>query len=325
MALDKVSLEVEYGKLLGIIGHSGAGKTTLLRIMAGLEKPSGGQMWFDGNKVNFTDNQWLRKQVSMIFQTPVFLRGDVYTNLAYGLRLRKTPESDIEKKIDEALKIVRLENFQSREARKLSGGEQQRVAMARALVLDPKVLLLDEPTSNLDPANALVISDIILKESKNRCIVLATHDFAQIRRLTGRIINLENGVITEEGAPRDIYSLTKLSENIFTGEATEKEGITYIDTGNIIINSVERRTGRTTIHVRPQDIIISKGYIDTSARNCFKGTIAGLMEERGIVKLYVDIGEEFIVQVTRRSYIEMGLNVGMDIYISFKASSVINI
>lgn len=324
-ALDNVSMKVERRKILGIIGQSGAGKTTLLRIMAGLEEPTKGKMWFNGEKVTFSKAQWLRKEVSMIFQTPLFLRGNVYTNISYGLRIRKIPGHEIEKRIEDALKTVRLEGFQERDAKSLSGGEQQRVALARALVLDPKVLLLDEPTSNLDPANTHVISNVIMKERQNRCIVLSTHNFSQIRRLTDRIISLDHGKISEEGAPNEIHSLTKLSENIFNGTATEKDGVTLIDTGKIIIKTAQGGASKETVHVRPHDIILSKNYIETSARNCFKGIITGLHEENGVVKIHVDAGEEFIAQITKRSYSEMNLKIGASIYINFKASSVIHL
>jgi molybdopterin-binding protein len=324
-ALDSVSMDVRRGELLGIIGQSGAGKTTLLRILAGLEAPTEGNMWFKGNKVDFNQAHWLRKEVSMIFQNTIFLRGDVHTNLAYGLKLRNVPEKEIETKISEILKKVRLQGFQERDAKSLSGGEQQRIALARALVLDPGVILMDEPTSNLDPANTQIINSVIMNESENRCIILSTHNFSQIRQITDRIITLEDGKITEEGALNEIYSLSRLSENIYTGKAMEEEGVTQIDTGNIIIRSAQVGEGNETIHIRPQDIILSKDHIETSARNCFKGKITGLREENGVVKIHVDVGEDFIVQITKKSHEEMGLTIGMPIYISFKASSVIQI
>lgn len=324
-ALDNVSFKIEEREILGIIGQSGAGKTTLLRVMAGLEAPTYGKMSYNGKNVEFGEAHWLRKKVSMIFQKSLFLKGDVYTNLAYGLRLRETHESRIDEKINESLKTVRLEDFQHREAKSLSGGEQQRVALARALVLDPEVLLLDEPTSNLDPANTKVVSSIILEESKNRCIILATHDFSQIRSLTDRIITLDKGSLTEEGIPSEIYSLSMLSENIFTGEARTENEVTLIDTGNVTITTAQKAKGKVTIHIRPQDIIVSKKPIESSACNTFEGQITGIHEENGIVKLHVDVGEEFLVQITRLSYKEMALNVGMKIFINFKASSIFHI
>ena len=324
-ALDDVSFKIEEREILGIIGQSGAGKTTLLRIMAGLEAPTYGEMAYNRRRVEFGEAHWLRKRVSMIFQKSLFLKGDVYTNLAYGLRLRKTPESRIDERISEILKTVRLEDFQHREAKSLSGGEQQRAALARALVLDPEVLLLDEPTSNLDPANTKVISSIILKESQNRCIVLATHDFSQIRSLTDRIITLENGRLTEQGISSEIYSLSRLSENIFTGEARMENEVTLIDTGKVTITSAQETEGKVTIHIRPQDIIVSKEPIESSACNTFEGQITGIQEEDGIVKLQVNAGENFLVQITRLSYREMALNVGTKIHINFKASSIFHI
>jgi tungstate transport system ATP-binding protein len=324
-ALEKISLQIDEEKIIGIIGHSGAGKTTLLKILAGLENPSSGRIWFQGREVGFTNLHWLRKRVTMIFQTPLFLTGDVQSNLAYGLKIRGIPESKIETRIKDTLANVRLDGYSDREARELSGGEQQRAALARALLLDPEVLLLDEPTSNLDPANIRVISDIIEKESEKRCIVIATHDFDQIKRLAERVLYLENGTIKEEGPPGEIYSITKLTDNVYSGETTIQEGIAILDTGRIKIKATGTPTGKNIIHVRPQDIIVSKTIIETSARNQFKGKITRIEDLGSLIKLHVDAGEGFIVQITKRSFKEMNLNMGTIVFLNFKASSVMTL
>jgi molybdopterin-binding protein len=322
-ALDNVSLVVEEGETLGVVGQSGAGKTTLLRILSGLEEPTGGSVFFKGSGLDAATRLSLRRCATMIFQTPLFLRGDVFTNIAYGLRLRKTPEGKVRELVDEALDRVRLGGYEDRPARRLSGGEQQRAALARALVLDPEVLLVDEPTSNLDAANTKVISAIIEEEKLGRTIVVSTHDLDMIKRLTGRTVFIEGGRVTEDGAPGELVSITRLSENVFTGVSRVVEGVAQIDVGNVVVRAAVDRTGRATIHVKPEDIIVSLGRIETSARNQFEGTIVGVESLNNLVLLRVNVGETFTVQVTNRSFKEMGLNVGRRVYISFKASSVI--
>lgn len=322
-ALDEVSLTVGEGETLGVVGESGAGKTTLLRILSGLEEPTSGSIAFKGGRLDAAPRLSLRRYATMVFQTPLFLRGDVYTNVAYGLRLRNTPEDEIRVLVAEALERVRLGGYEDRQARRLSGGEQQRVALARALVLDPEVLLVDEPTSNLDAANARVVSAVIEDEKKGRTVVLSTHDFELIKRLTDRTVCMEGGRVTEEGAPRELVSVTRLSENVFTGVSQVVEGVAHVDLGDVVVRAAANRTGRATIHVKPEDIIVSLERVETSARNQFVGTVVGVESLDSLVLLRVDAGETFTVQVTDRSFREMGLNVGRRVYVSFKASSVI--
>ncbi|HUV55342.1 MAG TPA: ABC transporter ATP-binding protein [Candidatus Krumholzibacteriaceae bacterium] len=322
-ALDNVSLVIEEGETLGVVGQSGAGKTTLLRILSGLEEPTNGSVAFNGSGFDAPTRLSLRRCATMIFQTPLFLRGDVFTNIAYGLRLRKTPEGKVRELVAEALDRVRLGGYEDRQARRLSGGEQQRAALARALVLDPEVLLVDEPTSNLDATNAKVISAIIEEEKLGRTVVVSTHDLELIKRLTGRTVFIEGGRVIEEGAPSELVSITRLSENVFTGVSRVVEGVAQIDVGNVVVRAAVDRTGRATIHVKPEDIIVSLGRIETSARNQFEGTVVGVESLDNLVLLRVDVGETFTVQVTNRSFKEMGLNVGKRVFISFKASSVI--
>jgi tungstate transport system ATP-binding protein len=250
-ALMGIDLEIS-DELLGIIGDSGVGKTTLLKILAGLENPTSGFIKYNDMEIIDSNSHLLRKNVTMIFQTPKFLRGDVYTNVAYGLKLRKTHEPTIKQKVDEALEAVRLSGFDARNAKNLSGGEQQRLALARALVLNPDVLLLDEPTSNLDPGNASIINDILSEESSRRVIVIATHDLSQITRLADRVLFLKNGIISEEGSPEQIEAMTRFTENIFTGVSTPYDGIQMIKVDDVVINFTEKAEGRITIHVRPQ-------------------------------------------------------------------------
>lgn len=322
-ALHDVSIAIEEGENLGVVGQSGAGKTTLLRILSGLEEPTDGSIFFKGSRLDASTRYSLRRCATMIFQSPLFLRGDVYTNVAYGLRLRNTPDDEVKALVADALDRVRLGGYEERTARRLSGGEQQRVALARALVLDPEVLLIDEPTSNLDAANAKVISAIIADERRGRTVVVSTHDLDLIKRLTDRTVFIEGGQVTEDGAPSELVSITRLSENLFTGVSRVVEGVAQVDVGNVVVRAAVDRTGRATIHVKPEDIIVSLDRIETSARNQFMGTVVGVESVNNLVLLRVDVGETFTVQVTNRSFREMGLNVGRRVYISFKASSVI--
>ena len=223
--------------------------------------------------------------------------------------------------------------MRSEPARKLSGGEQQRVAIARALVLKTKLLLLDEPTANLDPRNAGILEEVI--ETVNReskvTIVLATHNMFQAEKLPHRIALMDEGKITEIGTPVEIFG--KLSknlasfasvENTFSGEAQlTTEGTTIVDLGNNVhVEIATQMSGQISIFVNPQDIILCQEPLHSSARNVFQGKIAEITDLDNLVKLKVDVGRVFSVQITRRSFNDMALTLCSQVCIIFKASSV---
>ena len=151
-ALKSISLEMSGNKIIVLLGVNGAGKSTLMRILAGLENADTGTIILNNQN---TDAKALRQVSTLVFQKTAMFTMNVYENLAYGLKIRKVPEVEIVKRVSEALATVRLSGFEKRRAKKLSGGEQQRIALARAFLLDSNVLLLDEPTANLDPNSAI--------------------------------------------------------------------------------------------------------------------------------------------------------------------------
>ena len=195
-ALDSVSISARQGNVTSIVGVNGSGKTTLLRILAGLDSPNSGRILMRGNEV---DSNQLRKNSTMVFQKSVMFGSSVFSNVAYGLRINRMPNQDVSSKVRDALALVNLDGFDRRQARKLSSGEQQRVAMARALALDRNLLLVDEPTANLDPANAMIIERAIENSAQDRAVLLSTHNLAQARRLSHHVIHLYKGRVVEEG------------------------------------------------------------------------------------------------------------------------------
>jgi tungstate transport system ATP-binding protein len=206
-ALRSVSLDLQGGKTIVLLGTNGAGKTTLMRIMAGLEEADSGQILFNNEN---TDAQELRKVSTLVFQKTVMFTTNVNSNLAFGLKIRKVPKEEIPKRISDALQAVRLSGFEKRRAKKLSGGEQQRIALARAFLLDSSVLLLDEPTANLDPNSAIVIEKaIISQKSSQRIIVMATHNLNQARRMADEIVHIHNGEIVEFAKTEEFFENPK--------------------------------------------------------------------------------------------------------------------
>jgi tungstate transport system ATP-binding protein len=202
-ALDAVNFNAEGGKIIVLIGVNGAGKTTLLRILAGLEKQDKGSIFFNDQTISDPE---LRLVATLVFQRSVMLSMSVYDNLAFGLKIRGKKDPEIKEKIAEALHCVGLKNFEKRRAKRISGGEQQRVALARAFLLEPKILLLDEPTANLDPNSAIIIEKTIATRKKaDNIIVMATHNLSQAKRLGDEIVHMHNGKIVERASPDEFF------------------------------------------------------------------------------------------------------------------------
>lgn len=332
-ALENINLKIDEGEILALLGPNGSGKTTLLKILAFIEKPTEGEVYFCGTKAVNKNTEQLRMESTMVFQRTVLFSTTVYNNVAYGLRIRKLPKNDIEEQVNEALRLVKLEGFERRPAKKLSGGEQQRLALARALVLNTKLLLLDEPTANLDPKNAAIIEEAIAMANRESgtTVVIATHNMFQARNLPNRIVLMTSGRIDESGTPAEVFgrlSKTLASfaavENTFAGDAeTTEEGTTIIDLGNDVrIEATAQKHGSVSVFISPGDIILSKNRLASSARNVLKGKITEISDRGSVVRLRVDVGKPFMVQITKRSFNDMGLNLNAEVYLAFKASSV---
>lgn len=204
-------LTVRAGDLLGIVGPSGAGKSTLLRILALLEPPNAGVLYFGGNSepVRWPPPLDVRRRVTMVFQRPLLLSDSVFRNVAYGLRARGA--DNVRPRVEQALEMVGLAHMAHAAAHTLSGGELQRVALARALVLEPEVLLLDEPTANLDPYNVSVIEEALsrLRHHNHTTIVLVTHNVFQARRLADRVMFLLDGECVETADAQTFFESPK--------------------------------------------------------------------------------------------------------------------
>lgn len=201
--LKDINLSVEPGEVLALIGPTGSGKTTLLRLIGLLEKPTVGEIVIDGldvAKLSEGMRLKIRRRMAMVFQKPVMFKTSVRENVSYGLRIRG--ESRIDGRVRAAIEAVGLSGYESRDANTLSGGEMQRIALARALVLEPEILLLDEPTANLDPKTAAAI-DALISRFKGT-VIMATHNMLQARRLAERIAVLVEGRLVEVGKPKEV-------------------------------------------------------------------------------------------------------------------------
>lgn len=210
VALKDINLELESGKFYSLLGPSGSGKTTILRIIAGFTEASAGKVYFDGQDITNLDAS--KRHINTVFQNyALFPHLNVYENVAFALKLRRRPESEIREKVKDALHTVRLDGYANREISELSGGQQQRVAIARALANDPEILLSDEATSALDPQTTIQILDLLKKLNRELglTIVLITHEMDAVKKIANKVAVMENGRVVENGNLRDVFLAPK--------------------------------------------------------------------------------------------------------------------
>jgi len=333
--LEDISFGVQTGEVFVLVGPNGAGKTTLLRILDLLEEPTNGRLLFDGASTDRSagDKAALRRRISMVFQQTVLFNMSVFDNVAYGLKVRGESGSDVEKRVRETLERVQLRGFEHKNALALSGGEAQRVALAQALVTEPELLLLDEPTANLDPRNVSIVEEALSRVNRERktTMIMATHNMFQAENLAHRVAVFNEGKIEMIGTFRGIFGkpsrflqdFARL-ENVFSGVSRlSPEGTSIIDVGEgLLIEATFTKVGDVTFYVPPEDIFLSTSQLVSSARNSFEGRIMQISDFGSVVKLKVRAGRDFIVQITKKSFNEMQLNIDSTVFLAFKASSV---
>ncbi len=198
VVLDIDELTIGEGRLYTLAGANGAGKSTLLDILAFLSPPTAGEIFYAGTRVDWNHGsvEEPRRKVTLLHQSPYLFEGTVHANVAFGLRARGTPKEDRQRTVEKALAVVGLQGFGDRKARELSGGETQRVAMARALALKPEVLLLDEPLANIDRETTGLLETVIASlPAQGTTVVMTTHDPQHPNRLNGESILLEGGKV----------------------------------------------------------------------------------------------------------------------------------
>ncbi len=217
--LKDICLTVKRGEVLALIGPTGSGKTTLLRLVNLLEEASLGRILIEGRETaafSKKDKLLARRRMAMVFQKPVMFKAKVADNVSFGLKMRGRDDS---RKMEEALAAVGLSGYENRDANTLSGGEMQRIALARALVLEPELLILDEPTANLDPKSAEAIDRLLqdLATGKKTTVILATHNMRECLKLASIVAVLQAGRLTAVGKPEEIFRSRDLMDSLSCG------------------------------------------------------------------------------------------------------------
>ena len=335
--LKNINLKVDKGEVFAIIGPTGAGKTTLLRLLNLLDLPASGIIYFDGTDTAGSTRlrTELRRRMAFVFQKPVVFNMSVYDNIACGLQWRKERKNKIRQKVNSMLELVSLSEHKDRNARTLSGGEVQMVAIARAIISEPEVLLLDEPTANLDPASVSSIESLItdITHRYNTTIIMATHDMSQGQRLADRVGVLLNGEIQQSGVWHEVFNSPQNKEvanfvrveNIIDGViASSQDEIVAINVGEKAIEAVsDFPVGEEVcVCIRPEDITLARSRISSSARNSFAGEITRMVSFGALTRVEMDCGFPLVALITKKSAEELDLNKGKQVYVSFKATAI---
>ncbi|MDY6911514.1 MAG: ABC transporter ATP-binding protein [Chloroflexota bacterium] len=337
-ALRSINLEINSGDVFALIGPTGAGKTTLIRLIDLLDLPASGRIVFDGIDVTRSRSHRLkaRRRMAYVQQKPLVFNMNVFDNIACGLKWRHEGREAIRQKVNDTLELVEMSEYKDRDARTLSGGETQRIAIARALVTEPEVLLLDEPTANLDTVSTVKIEMVLEKiiETRLTAIFMSTHDLSQGQRLADRIGVLIDGEMLQVGIPEDVFRSPRDKRvadfvgvgNILAGIVTEKRDGDLADinvNGNTIQALSDNAVGDMVwALIRPEDVTFALSKTSTSARNVFEGPISKITPVGTLARVEIDCGFPLMGIVTIRSLEEMDMRQGKPLYASFKATAI---
>ena len=337
--LEIPSLRVNSNEVLMVIGPNGSGKSTLLLCLALLLKPATGTIAYRGIQVLGSNHVLqLHRKLAVVFQEPLLLNSTVWDNVTLGLRLRGVKGDEARTRAQKWLERFDIAPLAKRQARMLSGGEAKRVSLARAFVLQPEVLFLDEPFNALDsPTRQALLEDFesVLRETKVTTIMV-THDRNEALVLADKIAVLMRGSIRQLGTPEEVF-VSPIDEEVasFVEAGNILHGVVNSNSNGLVLIDIEERRiqavsglavgSEVTVYLHYEDVTISLPYaepISTSARNQLKGKVVRIFPFGSQLKVTINCGFALSSLITKRSGEELGLEVGQEIVASFKASSV---
>ncbi len=336
--LDVPSLEVQEGEILAIIGPNGAGKSTLLRVLGLLERPSEGRVAFGGCLIQPHGNLLLeRRRMASVFQEPLLTDGTVEANVALGLRLRRIDSAEVSRRVQEAMVTLGIGHLAARRTRTLSGGEAQRVSLARALVLDPEVFLLDEPFAALDPPTreALLLDLKTILDKRRITTIFVTHDRNEALLLGNRVAVMMGGRVQQMDTPERVFAEPVNEEvarfvgieTILRGHAEAvSQGLATVAVPGWTLEVAERLIPgeRVLVCLRPEEITLFPRRTPpttSSARNQLHGKVVRHLPAGSTYRVTIDCGIRIVAIVTRQSWEQLGLEDGAGVTAAFKATA----
>ncbi|ACL03202.1 ABC transporter related [Desulfatibacillum aliphaticivorans] len=314
--LDVDSLDIPKGKITALLGPNGAGKTTLLSILAFLSRPASGSLAYDSREVRFTESHMhpLRREVVLMNQHPIMFSQTVCKNMEFGLKLRKVGKEERRKIIRENLKLVGLDHFEQARAHKLSGGETQRIAIARALALSPRVILCDEPLASVDSQNQAIIVSLLRQINKERgiTVIFTSHDAVWARNLAHETVYLDGG--------RPVDSVL---ENILSGNAarTEAGEVWFASGDGTRLPLPEGIEGQVRVSLDPSALKINHSSAPGQGDG-LKGRVHQISREKNGIRIVVDAGALISVIMPEKEYKAMAPGIGDKVQVAIPPNAV---
>ena len=327
--LEDINLDIAENEFFILMGPTGAGKTILLEAIAGLVSIKSGAIYIGGNDITVLPPE--KRDIGIVYQDyTLFPHLTVMGNITYGLHFHRIDKKKSQDRLDQLLEILDISHLQHRLPARLSGGEKQRVSMARALMIEPKVLLLDEPLSSLDPGFREEVRNSLknIHRSSNVTFLMVTHDFAEALSLGTRAAVMNKGTIEQAGDVADIFEKPC---SPFVADFVGMKNLfqAFFRGTKAVIRNVEVEMGRKSdnshgyIAIRPEDIVISREVFSSSMRNTFAGIITDVFDRGFYHEIHIKTGDiVFKSLITKRSLIKLKLAQGSDVFISFKASAI---
>ena len=330
--LRDINLTVDESEYFIILGPTGAGKTVLLESIAGLNPVKKGRIWL--NNRDITNHKPEKRGVSIVYQDhALFPHLSVKDNILFGLRLRKNTPQEMLAVQEWVADLLGISHLLHRKPNTLSGGERQKVALARALSTKPDVLLLDEPLSALDPETREAVQEELRKLHGilNNTIIHVTHDFEEAMALGTHVAVIGEGQLKQVGTPEQIFRQPEspfvarfsLTRNIFSGAVIRDiDGKTVFRMQSTDFTVMTGLEGPCYATIRPEDVLISRKPYASDAQNIFSGTVTRIMDKGSLINITVSIPPDITCLITRNQFMEMGLKIGEKIYVRLKPSSI---
>lgn len=333
--LHDVNLTVKTGEYFVLLGPTGAGKTILLESIAGVQPIQAGEIWLGGQDVTRMEPE--RRQASIVYQDHVlFPHYSVRENIIFGLKMRREGPCQIATALNRVIQLLGIAHLLDRKPHTLSGGEKQKVALARAIVTGPEVLLLDEPLGALDPQTRDGVQQELLRlqDELGITVLHVTHDFEEAITMGDRIAVIGQGAIRQVGPPDEVFRRPNsefvarftMAGNVFAGTAVPASaGRTVFVVGDTRIIAAAELEGPCHASIRPEDILVSRSATAVSGAdgcNHFTATITRIVNKGSVVHVHVDLPPPLMCLLTYHAYQEMNLRVGQSVYLTLAPSAV---